>query len=177
MNREQSEAKIEELEEQLLDAQDELKARPTNTIEVEVIREITIENSGQSETLGAIALALSKAQSEFKAVYKGKEGYGYSYADIASILAYAQPIYTVHELSIIQLIVSKVIGKTMFAGVKTVLAHSSGEWISSESYIPIAKTKSNSLVQQKGSATTYIRRYQLQSILGLATTDTDGSDK
>jgi len=175
MTRLETEAKIAELEEELLEAQDELKARPEKIV-VE-ITEITIENSWQSKTLGELATALSKTQSEFKAVHKGKEGFGYSYADIASILEYAQPIYTKNGLTVIQQSVSKMIGKTQLAGVKTTLVHSSGEYIASESYTPIVKTKSNSLIQQEGSITTYKRRIQVQSILGLATTDNDGSDK
>ena len=123
---------------------------------------------------GALGLALSKTQSEFKAVKKTTEGYGYSYADLTSILSYAQPIYTKYELSIVKLGVTKMLGNTPMAGVKTILIHSSGEWISSEMYQPTVKSKQNSLTQNIGIVNAYFRRYMVQSLLGLSTEDNDG---
>ena len=174
MTRIETEAKIEELEEQLLDAQDELKARPTNTIEVEVIREVTIENSGQSETLGELGLALSKAQYKFESVDKSTEAYNYKYATIADTIKMVRPILSEYELALTQLTVSKLVGKTIMSGIKTMLIHKSGEWISSESYLPTMKTKSNNIAQVQGSFGSYTRRYHIMSILCLATEDKDG---
>ena len=69
------------------------------------------------------------------------------------------------------------LGNTPLIGVKTILTHSGGGWISGEVYIPTMKTKMNSLVQMAGVSITYLRRYGIQSALGLSTTDNDGSDK
>jgi hypothetical protein len=60
------------------------------------------------------------------------------------------------------------------AGVKTILIHSSGEWISSEMYQPTVKSKQNSLTQNIGIVNAYFRRYMVQSLLGLSTEDNDG---
>jgi len=174
MTRIETEAKIEELEEQLLDAQDELKARPTNTIEVEVVREITIENSSMGGDVGKLTSALAKCQGEFKSVHKGSAAHSYNFASLESILTYSQPITSKNDIAIIQLSVSKVIGKTVFAGVKTIISHKDGGWFSSEMYQPVQKTKMNSLSQVIGIVNSYFRRYMVQSVLGLSTTDTDG---
>jgi len=172
MNRAESEALIEELNAQVLDLKVELNERPEKI--VREVHEVVIENSGQSDSLGELALALSKAQSEFKAVSKDSEGYGYSYANLTSILKYAQPIYTQYVIAIVQLGVSKMMGKTPLAGVKTIITHESGEWISSEMYQPVVKTKQNSLTQNIGIVNSYFRRYMIQSVLCLSTEDNDG---
>ena len=54
------------------------------------------------------------------------------------------------------------------------LIHSSGEWISSECYLPAEKTKSNNIAQVQGSWGSYLRRYHIMSMLNLATEDKDG---
>ena len=174
MTRLETEAKIAELEEELLEAQDELKARPTNTIEVEVIKEVTIENSAQSDTIGELAKALCACQKEFIPLEKNSAAHKYNYASLTSVIQYAQPIFTKNGLAITQHAISKIIGKGFFSGVKTILMHESGEWTSSEAYCVTMKTKMNSTVQMFGVNTSYIRRYQYQAILGLATADSDG---
>jgi len=168
----QLEEDYEDMKEQAEDAQAELVARPS--VEIEVFKEVTIENSAQSDTIGELGLALAKCQSEFKAVEKNAAAHKYNYANLTAILEYAQPIYTKYDLSIVQLGVSKVIGKTVFAGVKTVLIHKSGEWISSEMYQPALKSKMNSLTQNIGIINSYFRRYMIQSMLCLSTEDNDG---
>lgn len=57
-------------------------------------------------------------------------------------------------------------------GLSTILMHESGEWIEDTFTIPLAKNDP----QGAGSALTYMRRYALGAILGLATeTDDDGN--
>ncbi len=155
---------------------DELEARPTKTIEVEVVREVTITNSEQGGDIGALAGALAKAQGMFKAVHKDSEAHAYNYADIEAVLKETAPITSSNGLAIVQMNVSKVIGKSVFVGVKTILTHKDGGWISGEIYIPANKTKMNTLVQIAGVNITYLRRYGIQSALGLSTTDSDGTD-
>ena len=171
MNREESIARIEELE-------DELRDRPTNTIEVEVVKEVTIENSSMGGDIGALGNALANAQSEFKSVGKNSEGHGYSFSNFQSIVEHSTPILSDNGLSISQLGVTKMLGKTLLTGVKTILIHESGGYISSESYIPTMKTKMNSLVQVYGVNSSYQKRYNWLAICGLSTTDdktdTDG---
>jgi ERF superfamily len=57
-------------------------------------------------------------------------------------------------------------------GLTTILMHESGEWIESTYSVPLAKQDP----QGAGSAITYMRRYALGAILGLATEiDDDGN--
>ena len=135
---------------------------------------------GQTEIsgdIGALAGALAECQGKFTAVKKGTSGHGYNYADIAAVLSATSSITSKHGIAITQMNISSVSGDTVLTGVKTILMHSGGGYISSEIYMPTAKTKMNSLVQMAGVNITYLRRYGIQSALGLATTDNDGSDK
>ena len=60
-------------------------------------------------------------------------------------------------------------------GVTTILMHTSGEWLSSTSSLPIGEEKGKSQAMVAGSIISYLRRYSLASILGMyAEEDTDG---
>ncbi len=144
--------------------------------DVETFVEVPINPlTGQSEQLNDLAEALCNCQMRFVGVGKDTQGHGYDYADLNAIIQYAQPIFTQQGLSITQMLVSKMHGKTLMSGVRTMLMHNSGQWLATEAYSTTFKTKMNGVIQIFGVNTTYIRRYQYQAILGLATTDSDGA--
>jgi len=172
MTKEETIAYVSELEEKSKDLRSQLNDRPT--VAVQTIVEVTTENSWQSESLGQLALALSKAQNEFESIDKATAAYNYKYATLNDTLKMVRPILFKNKLSVSQLNVSKVHGKTLFTGVKTMLMHESGEWLASESYLPTSATKSNNIAQVQGSYQSYNRRYGLMSILNLSTEDKDG---
>lgn len=147
------------------------RVKPKNK---EVDMEVIESTSSMSEEIGALAEALAKSQGEFQAVKKGTKAFNYNYADLEAVLASSRDITSKHGLAVVQLNLSKVIGDNLLVGVKTMLTHSSGQYISSDIYVPAMKSKSNTLVQMAGVNITYLRRYGIQSILGLATKDTDG---
>ena len=174
MTKEETFAKLNEQENKIIELQEELANRPEKT--VVQVNEVVIENSSMGGDIGALAEALSKCQGEFTSVKKGASGHGYNYADLQSVLESAYPITSKHGISIIQLNVSKMLGNTPLVGVKTVICHTNGGYMSGEVYMPTVKTKMNSLVQMAGVNITYLRRYGIQSALGLSTTDNDGRD-
>ena len=169
MTKEESLSYISDLEEQLRDRPEKI---------VKEIHEVTITNSEiGGENLGELFGALAKCQGEFTAVKKTSEAHSYNYADIAAVLKATSSITSKNDISITQMNVSKMLGNTPLVGVKTILGHKGGGYVSSEVYIPTVKSKMNSMVQMAGVNITYLRRYGIQSALGLATTDNDGSDK
>lgn len=117
-----------------------------------------------------IYTALSAFQQEVPVIHKGTEGYGYSYADLATILETIEPLLAKHGLGFTQPLDGK--------SVKTILFHiESGDTIESSIDIPqdVTLAKMNQF-QVLGSAITYLRRYSLASMLGLVTDkDTDAS--
>jgi len=176
MTKEETFEYISELEESVKELNEELRGRPERI--VVQVNEVTVENSafGNMENMGGLFEALAKIQGELKATHKGTEGHGYDYADLQAVLNNCSPLLAKHSVSIVQMNVSKMLGKTPLVGVKTIVGHEGGGWISGEVYMPTLKTKMNSLVQMAGVNITYLRRYGLQSALGLSTTDNDGDD-
>ena len=153
------------------------------TKEVKKIEKVQSEPqiiSGETEIggdIGGLAGALAKCQGEFTAVHKGTSAHNYAYADIAAVLLSSSKITSKHGIAVTQVNLSKIVDNVLLTGVKTILMHESGGYITGEVFMPTEKTKMNSLVQMFGVNCTYMRRYGLQSALGLATTDNDGSDK
>jgi hypothetical protein len=128
----------------------------------------------KSDTIGALALALSKVQGKVKDAYKAKEGHGYTYADLSMILNTVRPLCAANELSIMQFPFDETEGS---AGVETIIAHSSGEWISERYSMPvIPANKRMSPPQAVGSTITYCRRYALAAALGISQHDNDAAN-
>ena len=111
--------------------------------------------------------SLAAFQQECPIIHKGTEGYGYSYADLASIFKVINPILKKHKLGFTQLVIEE--------GIKTILFHESGQMLDSITPIPQnVSLKGMNDYQVLGSAITYIRRYALSSMLGIVTDkDTD----
>ena len=175
MTKEETFAKLNEQENKIIELQEELANRPEKT--VVQVNEMVIENSSiGGENLGDLFGALSSVQGELKATHKGTAGHGYDFANLEAVLENCYPIITKHGISIVQMNVSKMLGNTPLVGVKTIIGHKSGGYISGEIYVPTVKSKMNSLVQMVGVSISYLRRYGVQSALGMATTDNDGRE-
>jgi hypothetical protein len=114
--------------------------------------------------------ALAAFQQEVPTIHKGTQGYGYSYAELSTILEKINPLLKKHGLGFTQPICGQ--------SVKTIIFHAeSGETIECATDIPQGvQLKGQNEFQVLGSAITYIRRYALSSALGLVTDkDTDAS--
>lgn len=112
--------------------------------------------------------ALAKAQSEMKGAIKDGNNphFKSQYATLASTWEACRDALTKNGLSIIQRIKEQ---DRLY--IETILAHSSGQWISSE--CPILMGRQD--MQALGSAITYARRYSLMSLVGIAPEDDDGN--
>lgn len=107
--------------------------------------------------------ALAKFQQEVPTIHKGTKGYGYTYADLPTILEVINPILKNNGLGFSQPIMGDCI--------KTILFHSeTGETLESLTEIPKnVSLKGMNDFQILGSAITYLRRYALSSMLGIVT--------
>ena len=108
-----------------------------------------------SETIGAIAPALIKAQSQMQGITKeGKNpAFRSKYVTLDSILDTLRPILTSNGLMLTQ---GSQQPETMQAvTVESRIIHTSGEWIATTVTIPVTKPDAHGL----GSALTYGRRY------------------
>lgn len=121
-----------------------------------------------SESIKEIAPALVKAQAKIKAAIKDSQNpfFKNKYADLASVIEAVR--IPLNEAGVCFLQPASATEEGV--AVETVLLHSSGEWISETLTMPVNKQDA----QAVGSATTYGRRYGLQSLCGVPSEDDDG---
>ncbi len=131
-----------------------------------------------SETIGAIAAALAKAQGELSNPEKSlsatirspfpREGdRTFRYASLASGLDIVRKSLGQHEIATVQTTaIDQPSGQIKLT---TLLAHASGEWISSE--WPVCAVSEMAAPHRMGAALTYARRYALFAMVGIAGED------
>lgn len=126
----------------------------------------------KSESIKELTMALSKAQGEMhnpantaiNPFFKSK------YAPLSEVINTVRPILSKYGLSFFQ----DDYGTGESITVTTTIFHSSGEWLQSGELT--GKPEKNT-VQAMGAVITYLRRYQLSSVLGLSSEDdTDGNE-
>lgn len=125
----------------------------------------------KSDQINELAKALSQLQGEIRDVYKDRQGYGYTYADLSQVLEVVRPLLVKHKLAVTQLCGTAHDKVT----VETVLMHESGQWLSSTIEMGVEKGKNMSLAQAVGSVITYARRYALTAIVGFTQSDNDAA--
>ena len=126
-------------------------------------------NANRSESIGKLAAALSKFQSEVENPTKDSQGHKYKYADLANILNAIKVPLGNNKLSVCQMLGSSAQG----VSVTTILMHESGEYIESMLSLPQEINSTMSAPQQAGTTITYARRYALAACLGIAQQDDD----
>lgn len=121
----------------------------------------------KSENISELAKALSKAQAEMSGAKKSSNNpfFKSKYADLKEVIECVKEPFADNGLSFVQFPISN----DGFAGVETVIMHSSGEWISNEYMLKVAKNDPQGI----GSAITYARRYALQAACGVPSEDDD----
>src|SRR5215469_10613494 len=131
-----------------------------------------------SETIGAIAAALAKAQAQLinpekslVGIIRSDQGNGaersFGYTPLSSGLDIVRKSLSQHEIATVQ-----TTGIDESAGIvrlSTVLAHASGEWIASD--WPVCAISETAAPQRMGAALTYARRYALFTLVGIAGED------
>ena len=126
-------------------------------------------NTNTANATPELFAALSKAQGEIENASKNAANphFKSKYADLAEILNTTRPVFAAHGLSL-----SQFPGfNGSLASVTTVIAHSSGGYISAVASCVPAKSDAQGI----GSATTYLRRYSAAAAAGIAQEDDDGN--
>lgn len=144
-----------------------------------------------SESINELAAALAKAQGEMGGALKDSANpfFKSKYADLSSVWEACRAPLSKHGLSIVQFPKTEYTGTpepyewtskmgekrygvrvVCVVSVLTRIAHTSGQWLedSVSTMLPTGDP------QSVGSAITYLRRYALQSVAGVAPEDDDG---
>jgi hypothetical protein len=131
-----------------------------------------------SESIGSIAAALAKAQAELtnpeksliatiRASHPRETDQTFRYAALSSGLDIVRKALGGHEIATVQ---STAIDKEAgLIHLTTTLAHSWGEWLSSE--WPVCAITETAVPRRMGAALTYARRYALFTLVGIAGED------
>ena len=131
-----------------------------------------------SETIGAIAGALAKAQIEIvnperslSAIIRSpfpREGdRSFRYASLSNGLDLVRKCLGQHEIATVQS--TSIDDAAGLIRLTTTLAHSSGEWVSSD--WPVCPVSETAAPHRMGAALTYARRYALFTLVGIAGED------
>lgn len=131
-----------------------------------------------SEHIGAIAAALARAQAELtnpektltaqiRSPFLRDDDRTFRYASLASGLDIVRKTLSQQEIATIQ--TTRVEETTGHIHLTTLLAHSSGVWISSD--WPVCAARDIEAPHRMGAALTYARRYALFALVGIAGED------
>ncbi|MCA6104663.1 ERF family protein [Bradyrhizobium australafricanum] len=131
-----------------------------------------------SEHIGAIAAALAKAQAELanpektltamiRSPFLRDDDRSFRYASLAAGLDIVRKTLSRQEIATVQ--TTRIEQATGHIHLTTLLAHASGEWISSD--WPVCAVKDVEAPHRMGAALTYARRYALFALVGIAGED------
>src|SRR6266700_192717 len=131
-----------------------------------------------SETIGAIAAALAKAQAELtnpeksliatiRSPFPREAERTFRYAPLASGLDIVRKTLGRHEIAAVQS--TEIDKEAGLIRLTTILAHASGEWLSSD--WPVCALADTAAPHRMGAALTYARRYALFTLVGIAGED------
>jgi ERF superfamily len=131
-----------------------------------------------SESIGAIAAALAKAQGELtnpeksliatiRSPFPREPDQTFRYASLASGLDIVRKSLGQHEIATVQ--TTTIDQDSGQIRLTTLLAHASGEWISSD--WPVCAANETTTPHRMGAALTYARRYALFALVGIAGED------
>jgi hypothetical protein len=131
-----------------------------------------------SESIGAIAGALAKAQAEIanpeksltatiRSPFPREDDRRFRYASLSAGLDLVRKSLGRYEIATVQ--TTSIDEATGLIRLTTTLAHSSGEWLSSD--WPVCPVSETSTPHRMGAALTYARRYALFTLVGIAGED------
>jgi len=123
-----------------------------------------------SETIGAIAPALVKAQAEIRPIVKDSTNPAFrsKYTSLDAIMEVVRPVMAKNGLFVVQSVLDTIDGQHSIT-VESRVIHSSGEWIAGVVQVPVMQQTSHGF----GSALSYGRRYSLSALLSLASDEDD----
>jgi hypothetical protein len=115
--------------------------------------------------------ALARAQAKVENAKRGTTNphFNKTYADLATVWDTIREPLTSEGLSVLQLPCEAPAG---MVGLRTIIGHSSGQTVESQFFLALKKADNP---QDAGSCLTYMKRYALMGVAGIAPEDDDGN--
>lgn len=132
---------------------------------------VPVEGCAQTEELGELFKALAAAQADIEFAEKDSQNphFKSNYANLASVYRACKAALSKQSLSVAQMLSTR----DGNAGCYTILGHSSGQWM--RGWLEARPLKPD--VQGFGSAFTYLRRYALAAMVGVAPDEDDDGNE
>jgi hypothetical protein len=129
-----------------------------------------LHSLNHSGSIAALSAALAVVQSELKnpSCDRANSHFKNRYATLQQLTDHTRPVLAKHGLSVMQLLFSD---DPKSITVKTMLLHKSGEYIVSH-----ISSERGPNIQSAGAVVTYMRRYALSALLGIAGDDDDDAE-
>jgi len=154
---------------------EEIKEEPEDEPKEIIVYRVFSES--MSTDIGELAGALAKAQGLMSNGAKDKQGYGYKYMELGSLIDIARPHLSANNIAIHQSH-ELIKGDNPSVVTHTTIMHKSNQWIKSSLELPLKVMPQLSPAQMIGVNCTYGRRYTLQAVLLIASEeDTDATSK
>lgn len=118
----------------------------------------------QSETIKALLESLVNVQAELSTLPKDKQGYGYKYTELDTVISSIKPLFAKYKLGFMQSL-------TVFVNkpaITTRIFNNAGEWIEDTTLLPEISVGKTNAAQNLGAAITYMKRYALCAMLGIS---------
>ena len=151
---------LDKILEKLEELESKIEAKPVNKL---INRSESIIELSKSFAMFQ-AEVINPLNSTVNSFFKNK------YATLADVLNEVRPVLAKHGLSILQM----PSGNDGLVQLTTLIMHTSGEWIETE---PMIMRPEKGTPQGIGSCLTYLRRYSLSAILGVASEDDDDGNE
>lgn len=132
-----------------------------------------------SESIASLSSALISAQADIEHPTRNATNphLRNKFANLTEVINRLRPALAKHGLAFIQTVDSAVNGDAPHVTVTTRLIHTSGEWIQGTVGLPVEAQKGLNMPQSAGVVITYLRRYGLSAICGVASEpDDDGNE-
>ena len=128
----------------------------------------------QSEKINTLLESLVKVQAELPTLPKDKNGYGYKYTDLDTVITTIKPILSKYNIGFMQMLSTLENGKS---AITTRLFNASGEWVEDTTPLPEVSMAKTNAAQNLGAAITYMKRYSLCSMLGISSDEDQNMEK
>lgn len=137
------------------------------------LKQIELEEQlGRSLITDQLEQALCKAQAVMESAEKKTKGFNYKYAKLTDIIDASRPTLCANGLTIKQRFMRQCDTYVL----RTILAHTSGQWIASDYPIREIEDTKKSIEQSIGTWISYIRRYAYISIICMNIDDDTDDD-